>query len=150
MMKWRKAPGALVETFEAALPDDGSAEPRQMFGYPAAFVNGNMAAGLHQEDLIVRLPEARRAVLLAKPGARIFEPMPGRAMWEYVVVPPPIVAKASALRAWIREAVAYAGTLPGKPKKRASAKAKVKPTKKAPPKGKVATRQKKTAGVGRR
>lgn len=142
MMKWRKAPAALVTTFQAALPKGGAAEARQMFGYPAAFVNGNMATGLHQEDLIVRLPETRRAVLLAKPNARIFEPMPGRAMWEYVVVPPAIVAKPSELRGWIREAVAYAGSLQAKTKTKAKTKAKAK----APTKAST----KKTAPAGRR
>jgi len=88
-----------------------------MFGYPAAFVNGNMATGLHQEQVIVRLPAAERKALLAKPGARTFEPMPGRPMVEYIVVPPNLVVKAAALHGWIVKAVAYARSLPPKIKK---------------------------------
>jgi len=136
MLSWRKSPEALVATFRAAVPDDGSAEPRQMFGYPAAFVNGRMATGLHQEDVIVRLPEARRTVLLAQPGARTFEPMPGRPMAGYVVVPPEIVGNAAELRAWVREAIAYTASLP--PKAKAGARAKTD----APAKAKAKARAK--------
>jgi len=129
MMNWRKSPEALVATFQAALPGDGSAERRQMFGYPAAFVNGRMATGLHQEDLIVRLPEARRRTLLEQPGARTFEPMPGRPMKEYVIVPPAVVDDAAKLRAWIREAIAYTASLA--PRAKAKGKAPAEATKKA-------------------
>jgi hypothetical protein len=114
---WRKSPEDLAAIFRAALPAGPGVERRQMFGYPAAFVNGNMATGLHQEQVIVRLPAAERKVLLAKPGARTFEPMPGRPMVEYIVVPPNLVVKAAALRGWIVKAVAYARSLPPKIKK---------------------------------
>jgi TfoX/Sxy family transcriptional regulator of competence genes len=122
---WRKSPEELAAIFRAALPAGPGVERRQMFGYPAAFVNGNMATGLHQEQVIVRLPAAERKVLLAKPGARTFEPMPGRPMVEYIVVPPNLVVKAAALRGWIVKAVAYARSLPpkikkGRPPKKAS------------------------------
>ena len=139
MMNWRKSPDALVATFQAALPGDGSAERRQMFGYPAAFVNGRMATGLHQEDLIVRLPQARRRALLEQPGARTFEPMPGRPMKEYVIVPPAVVDDAAQLRAWMREAIAHTASLP--PKAKANAKAPAKAATKAAP-AKAATKAK--------
>ena len=41
-MAWKKAPAALIDLFGASLPDDPRIERRQMFGYPAAFVNGNL------------------------------------------------------------------------------------------------------------
>jgi hypothetical protein len=122
MTKWRKSPEELAATFHGALPADPSVVRRQMFGYPAAFVDGNMATGLHQEDLVVRLPAPRRQALLGTPGARIFEPMPGRPMKEYVVVPPAVVAKPPALRGWISEALAYAATLPSKKKNKNKSK----------------------------
>jgi TfoX/Sxy family transcriptional regulator of competence genes len=114
---WRKSPDELAAIFRAALPSGPGVERRQMFGYPAAFVNGNLATGLHQDQVIVRLPAAERKVLLAKKGARTFEPMPGRPMVEYVVVPPNLVAKSDALAGWIRKAVAYSRSLPHKAKK---------------------------------
>jgi hypothetical protein len=42
---WKKSPPALVERFEAIVPALSGAERRKMFGYPAAFVGGNMFAG---------------------------------------------------------------------------------------------------------
>ena len=83
-----------------------------MFGYPCAFVNGHMFAGLHQENLIVRLDERGRGALLAVPGAETFEPLPGRVMREYIVVPPRIVGNDVALREWIERAFAFAISLP--------------------------------------
>src|ERR671934_2301103 len=86
-MEWRKASESLKSAFEEALPDDPRVERKQMFGYPCAFVNGNMFAGVHQEALFLRLGEQERATLLDQPGSGPFEPMPGRAMREYVVAP---------------------------------------------------------------
>lgn len=88
--KWRKSPPELITAFEAAFPG-APAERRQMFGYPAGFVGGNMFTGLFQEDWFVRLGEPKLSTLLKRPGARLFEPMPGRQMKNYVVLPPDTV-----------------------------------------------------------
>jgi hypothetical protein len=44
-MSWRKSPDALVEKFSQIVPPDPRVERRKMFGYPAAFVGGNMFIG---------------------------------------------------------------------------------------------------------
>jgi TfoX/Sxy family transcriptional regulator of competence genes len=129
-MRLEKPPPSLVALFEARIAGTG-AERRSMFGQPCAFSGGNMCAGLFGDALFVRLGEAERGALLALPGARPFEPMPGRPMREYVVVPPSMRADAAALDGWIAKAVAYAGGLPAKGKK-----GKRKPTRKAPKRGK--------------
>lgn len=116
-MAWRKSPPALIAAFDAALPDDPHVERRKMFGYPAAFAHGHLFTGLHQENLMVRLGEAQRAALV-KNGGRPFEPMPGRAMREYVVVPDAIVADKRALAMWLKRGLAYVGTLPPKTARR--------------------------------
>jgi TfoX/Sxy family transcriptional regulator of competence genes len=119
-MNWRKAPAELVETFHASLPDDGRVEPRKMFGYPCAFVSGNMFTGLHGDRMIVRLPEQGRDELLRMPGAAPFVPMPGRPMREYVVVPPDMPLDKR--RAWVKRSLEWAATLPPKqPKEKARA-----------------------------
>ena len=56
-MKWRKSSEVLVAKFSALVPEDPSVERRKMFGYPAAFVGGNLFMGLHREALILRLSE---------------------------------------------------------------------------------------------
>jgi TfoX/Sxy family transcriptional regulator of competence genes len=131
-MKWTKSPESLVRTFAEALPDAPSVERRSMFGYPCAFVNGNMFAGLHQASLILRLGETERGELLREPGARIFEPMPGRPMKEYVAAPPRVLGNVALLRKWMQKSLAFAASLP--PKGEKPAKAKPRAAAKAPAK----------------
>ena len=133
MMKWKKAPEALVKLFDGVFPDDARAERRQMFGYPAGFVNGNMFAGLHEERFVVRLGDADRARLLAVDGATTFEPMKGRPMREYVVLPRSILDDAAELSRWLGRALAHGAALPPKAKKGAAKK--TAPAKKSAPKG---------------
>jgi TfoX/Sxy family transcriptional regulator of competence genes len=84
-----------------------------MFGNLAAFVNGNMFAGLFGEDLFVRLPDAEAAPI-RKAGGRNFEPMAGRAMTGYVVVPPAWRSKPELARGWIKQALAITDKMPAK------------------------------------
>ena len=116
-MKWRRPPEEHVDLFLSLVPDDPGVELRHMFGCPCLFLNGNMFAGIHQEDLFVRLSAEDRHVLLELPGARLFEPMAGRPMREYVCVPPAMLAERLALESWLAKALAYAHSLPPKVKK---------------------------------
>jgi TfoX/Sxy family transcriptional regulator of competence genes len=129
-MKWRKSPDELIRLFDAVLPDDARVERRKMFGYPAAFANGNLFCGLHQENLVLRLDEKKRAELM-KSGATSFEPMPGRPMKEYVVAPASLLADRPALKKRIAQSLDYVASLPAK---KAKAKAKKPAAKKAPAK----------------
>jgi TfoX/Sxy family transcriptional regulator of competence genes len=74
---WQKSDPEVVQRFLASLPLTQGVERRQMFGYPCAFVNGNMFAGLHEQRLIVRVP--------SEAASRPFEVM-GKVMREYVAV----------------------------------------------------------------
>jgi TfoX/Sxy family transcriptional regulator of competence genes len=89
-----------------------------MFGFDCAFVNGQMFSGLFEDRMMVRLDDAEREELLAMPGAMPFEPMPGRPMREYAVVPPALVAARPRLGPWVARAFAYAVALPTKTKKK--------------------------------
>jgi len=113
-MAWRKSPPELVDLFERAVPHGPGIERRKMFGYPAAFINGHLFAGLHQESFVVRLAEADRERALAEHRARTFEPMPGRQMREYVVVPAPVLGAPRTLAAWLARSIRYARSLPPK------------------------------------
>jgi len=124
-MPWRKSTPELIQTFEGVMPGP-PAVARQMFGYPAGFVNGNMFMGIFQESMIVRLAEPSREQLLKLDGAKIFEPMPGRSMKEYVVVPPAIIKDKEKLRFWTAKALEYGLSLKPKPAKSAAAMKKKK------------------------
>ena len=112
-MQWRKSPRELIDLFVSVMPGPPAVQ-RKMFGYPAGFINGNMFMGLFQDDMILRLPESLREEFLKKEGAKIFEPMPGRPMREYVVVPPSVGRSAAQLDGWLNKALAYAQSLPPK------------------------------------
>jgi TfoX/Sxy family transcriptional regulator of competence genes len=114
MPKWRPSPPELVKFFEKALKPFSEIQTRKMFGYPVAFVKGHMFAGLHQDNMILRLSGDDRTGFLQQEGAKIFEPMPGRLMREYVVVPAPMLRSAKPLDVWLRKALAYARSLPPK------------------------------------
>jgi hypothetical protein len=114
MPAFTKSPPELIERFRAmtdALPD---VERRQMFGYPALFVGGNLVSGLFQAGWFVRLPKADQDSLLSIPGSGRFEPMPGRAMSGYVVMAPSIVGQDAALQDWLDRAIAFGRSLPPK------------------------------------
>ena len=128
-MQWKKTPPALAASFDRAAPKDPRVVRKPMFGYPALFLNGNMFAGTFQDKVVARLAEADRAKVI-KNGGKQFEPMPGRPMKEYIVVPATDVARPAALAAWLERARTHAETLP----------AKAKPVKKATLKKTTATR----------
>ncbi|HEV2013304.1 MAG TPA: TfoX/Sxy family protein [Candidatus Dormibacteraeota bacterium] len=112
--------------FQKLVPADPAVASRPMFGNLAAFVNGNMFCGLFGEDLFVRVSDADQAKI-RKQGGRAFEPMPGRAMTGYVVVPAGWQKKPDATRAWVITALSWSRALPAK----ASRTAKKAGTKKA-------------------
>jgi TfoX/Sxy family transcriptional regulator of competence genes len=85
MPKSTKPQAALTDIFKRALAELPDVEPRQMFGYPAAFTKSQMFASLFQDHMIVRLSDVDRQELRDK-GGQPFEPMPGRPMREYVTV----------------------------------------------------------------
>ena len=87
-MHWSKAPAELVSFLEEAARDVDGSQKRMMFGFPAYFINGNMFMAAHQENLILRLRHTdQEALLSSDDGFARFEPMAGRVMKEYVVVP---------------------------------------------------------------
>ena len=122
-MAWKKSPPALIAAFERVVPAGGGAERRPMFGYPAAFVQGNMFAGLHEDRVVLRLDEA--GITEAKgQGATDFEPMPGRRMTGWVAMTGPLVADEPALRRWIARAFRHTTTLPAKARRSAKGSAR--------------------------
>ncbi len=116
-MKWKKSPEALVKRFDAVVPREPRVERRSMFGYPCAFLGGHMFCGLFQDHFVLRLPDEARASLLEQKGATVFEPMQGRPMREYVVIPPETLDDDAAIASWLRIAREHVAGLPPKAKK---------------------------------
>ena len=120
---WRKPAPELVARFHEAVTGIEGLEVRKMFGFPAAFIGGNMTAGLHRDAFMVRLADEDRAARLAV-GWATFEPIPGRPMREYVTLPAEVTADVDATRHWVERAAAYVRTLPRKAPKPSRRKAK--------------------------
>jgi TfoX/Sxy family transcriptional regulator of competence genes len=116
-MPWVKAPQSLMDLFAEALPADPAVERRKMFGYPAAFVHGNMFAGVFGDQVFARVAPARRQQLEAAHGPLPFSPMPGRPMKDYVLAPEAIVADEAELADLLAGAFAFASALPPKERK---------------------------------
>ena len=117
-MKWKKTSRQLIEIFNDVVPEDKGVDRRKMFGYPCAFKNGNMFMGLHQKNMFLRLSKEDREAFLQLDQASQFEPMPGRIMREYVVIPFWILKDKEKLKEWIRKSLAYVSSLPPKPRKK--------------------------------
>ncbi|TME59968.1 MAG: TfoX/Sxy family protein [Chloroflexi bacterium] len=109
---WKRSPPELIAAFEKAKPDDPGVQSRPMFGYPSVFWNGNHFAGTFQDKIVVRI--GKDPAFAPAKTAKPFEPMPGRAMTGYIVVPDAIAKSPAKLREWIGEAHDYAKTLPAK------------------------------------
>ena len=117
MPKFEKSPSELVERFAATLdrlPGAEIAQRRKMFGYPCAFVGGNMTTGLFADHWWVRVSPEDAATLVSLGSIGSFEPMPGRPMRGYTVLPPAVVDDDAAVAEWIQRAINYAASLPPK------------------------------------
>jgi len=123
-MQWQKPSDDLVAVFHASLPEDEAIQRRKMFGYPCAFVNGNMFAGLHGTQLFVRLPESLYQQLVDERGATPFEPMPGRAMKGYATLPEALLGEPDVLRNWVARSFEAIAVLPPKERKARARRAK--------------------------
>jgi TfoX N-terminal domain len=113
MPKFDKSPPELVERFGAILGRYPDAVRKPMFGYPAAFVGGNMATGLFADQWVVRLPEDEVEAARAA-GAGAFEPMPGKPMKAFVTIPAGEVADDARVTAWVERGLALAASMPQK------------------------------------
>ena len=91
-MSFPKADEASKAFFESLVPDSPGVQSRPMFGNRAAFVN------------------------LRQKGASSFEPMPGRPMKEYVVLPEAWRRSPAKAKPWVERSLAWASKLSPKKK----------------------------------
>lgn len=104
------------EFFRSVLPDDPRITVRPMFGNISGFVNGNMFAGLFGDDLFVRLSGEKHNDLLENKDARLLEPMTGKPMKDYVVIPRAWLKQPDTVRKWIALSLDFTSCLPKKKK----------------------------------
>jgi len=100
------------EFFRSILPDDPRITIRPMFGNVSAFVNGNMFVGLFGNDLLVRLSDESRKELLEEKGASLLEPMKGKPMKEYVLIPKAWRNQHETVRLWVARSLNRISKMP--------------------------------------
>lgn len=113
MPKIPKPDEASKAFFQSIVPDRPDVRVKPMFGNVSAFVNGNMFMGLFGSDLFLRLGEADRDAVTGGGGGP-FEPMPGRPMREYVVLPAAWRDDLERIREWVQRSLDWAARLPPK------------------------------------
>jgi TfoX/Sxy family transcriptional regulator of competence genes len=97
-------------------------EAKKMFGGLCFLINGNMACGVLNGELIAKVDPERNDALLKKPGARPFD-FSGRPMKGILYVGPNGVKTSKDLHFWVETSLAHALSKPANSgKKKAGAK----------------------------
>lgn len=109
-----KSPPELVARFDTVGARFPEAQRRLTFGYPCLYVGGNMVSGLYGDGWHVRLGGQDLADVQALEGSRPFEPMPGRPMTGFTLLPADVIDDDDAIDGWLRRAIAFGASLPDK------------------------------------
>lgn len=115
-MKIPRPEKASVDLFKSLVPNDPNVTIRPMFGNISAFVNGNMFFGLFGNHLFVRLSIEDQGELLKKKGASNLEPMKGRPMKDYIVLPRAWKDEPQTIRVWVSKSLEWSSKIPPKRK----------------------------------
>jgi hypothetical protein len=103
----------LAERVRATVADVDGVVEKRMFGGLAFVLNGNMAVGVHGDELIVRLAPEDTEDALAEEHVRVFD-MTGRPMKGWVLVGPGAIADDEGLGSWVTRGLDFAESLPPK------------------------------------
>ena len=88
-------------------------EEKKMFGGVGFLFNGNMACGVHKDNLIIRVGPANYEEALSNPYTKVFD-FTGKPMAGWIMVNPQGSMTESDLKYWIDQGVKFALSLPGK------------------------------------
>jgi len=116
-MTWKKPSEELSQFLEEKIASF-NVKKRKMFGCPAYFVNDNMLAGVFQDVIFMRLSEADRIEIRSGYDEAIpFEPIKGRIMKEYVVLPETLCNNSEKFQEWLNRSYQFVSSLPVKKSK---------------------------------
>ncbi|MDX1686841.1 MAG: TfoX/Sxy family protein [Candidatus Promineifilaceae bacterium] len=103
----------LLHRMRALLDEGPEVEEKKMFGGVGFMLQGNMACGILNDDLIVRVGPDRYEEALAAPHARPFD-ITGRPMTGWVMVGPAGYGEDEDLERWVQQGLTFAESLPAK------------------------------------
>jgi TfoX/Sxy family transcriptional regulator of competence genes len=113
-MKWERMSQEAAQRLEAMVKPL-ACQKKPMFGHEVYWVNGNMFAGVFQSSLFFRLsPDDQREFLGKYKDAKQFEPMEGRPMKDYVVMPESVLVDSNATIEWMKRSYDFTASLPEK------------------------------------
>jgi TfoX/Sxy family transcriptional regulator of competence genes len=104
---------ALASRVRETFADNAEISERQMFGGIAFMLSGNMAVGVRNDDLMVRIDPSDNDEALAQPGVRISD-MSGRPMKGWILVAAEATEDDADLQRWVKAGLDFAGSLPPK------------------------------------
>jgi TfoX/Sxy family transcriptional regulator of competence genes len=104
----------LAERVRALVAERPGVEERRMFGGVGFTIGGNIAVGIRDDELIVRLPPGESEAALAEEHV-VPMTMKGRgAIRGWLLVGPEATADDAALARWVERGAGYASSLPPK------------------------------------
>jgi TfoX/Sxy family transcriptional regulator of competence genes len=86
---------------------------KKMFGGICFMVQGNMACGVHQDSLIVRVGAEQHEAALAQSHTKVFD-ITGRPMKNWILVTPDGIQSDADLKRWLEQGIDFALSLPPK------------------------------------
>jgi TfoX/Sxy family transcriptional regulator of competence genes len=113
-MEWKKASKELGDLLASAI-EPFQVQHKMMFGSPVYTVKHNMFSGVHGDHIFLRLSETDKKDISSHfPDVKPFEPLKGRVMKEYVIIPESIYRDEYVLRGWLQRSYDFAFSLPVK------------------------------------
>lgn len=104
----------LADRIRKALGRQPSLSPKEMFGGIGFLIRGNMACGVHDGEMIVRVGPAAHDAALKETHVRPFDLSAGRPAKGWILVKPAGLTTPADLKKWVERGVTFARSLPGK------------------------------------
>lgn len=104
----------MVAIIDALYPEPNGLFTKRMFGSLCYFFQGNMAFGVYQESLIVRLGSAEVAQAAIKRGEARPMDLTGRSMKGWVIIPQDRLQYRTDYQYWLDKGLTFAQSLPPK------------------------------------
>lgn len=115
-MAWKKPNEELSKFLDESI-SSFDVKKKKMFGCPVYFANDNMVAGVFENDIFIRLSEKeRKELILENDEVMPFEPLKGRVMKEYVVLPDSLYNDPEKFHGLLRSSYDHVSSLPAKQK----------------------------------
>jgi TfoX/Sxy family transcriptional regulator of competence genes len=105
---------SLADRIRKTLGRQPALTEKEMFGGVGFLIRGNMACGVHDRELIVRVGPDSHEAALRQAHVRQFDLSAGRPAKGWVLVKPAGVKTPAQLKKWVERGVAFARSLPAK------------------------------------